>query len=803
MRALFTFLILITSLFGLAQNPICSFSIGGKVVDHEGQALPGASLVIIEQTRGIVSDAKGEFFFQNLCEGTYTLEVKFVGYRTATIKIRIKKDETIRIALEQDETLLNEVVVQEHYDHISKSQTNAVLSGAALEALRGKTLGAALKNITGVNTIQSGPAIFKPVIHGVHSQRILMLNNGIRHEGQQWGAEHAPEIDPFIASNIVVIKDASAIKYGTDALGGVVIVNPAALPTTPGIGGAFHSVWQSNGRSGTAAGIVEGASQKIKGLSWRTHGSVKKAGDFNSPDYVLTNTGFEERNFSAALGYHKSEEAGFEVFYSRFSSEIGILRGASVSSLQDLQNAFNAKVPQYSTDFSYTIQSPRQEVQHNLLKANAHFHRGHNTFSVQYAMQLNERQEFDLRRDSLNSLPAIDLTLQTHTLDAEWEQELKQDNFRCIGFNAMLQTNDNNFGTKRLPFIPNFTSYTGGLYAIQHFTLNNWDLEAGLRFDYRYYTVAGRDFSNAVYTSSMVFANASATMGATRKVGTAGEFITGLSTTWRPPHVAELYSVGTHQSAAAIEFGLLLDETTNRVKDIEDSDFKNEQALKWVNTFKLAKSLTQMEITAYANVIFNYIFLKPEGITRDVRGAYPYFRYRQTDASFVGLDVMVDQVLASHVSVVAKASLLRANDFRNRDFLIYIPANRAELLLKYEKRFDKKLSNAFATFGTSYTARQSRAPRVVTIDQIIQASNEGQDLLATDKSMFDFTAAPAGYLLAQAGVGLSFELRSKKLDLQLQCDNLFNCAYREYTNRMRYFSDEIGRNVSISLKYSF
>ncbi|MFM9075334.1 MAG: TonB-dependent receptor, partial [Bacteroidota bacterium] len=69
-----------------------------------------------------------------------------------------------------------------------------------------------------------------PVIHGVHSQRILILNHGVRQEGQQWGAEHAPEIDPLIASDIQVIKDASAIRYGVDAIGGVVVVNPPALP---------------------------------------------------------------------------------------------------------------------------------------------------------------------------------------------------------------------------------------------------------------------------------------------------------------------------------------------------------------------------------------------------------------------------------------------------------------------------------------------------------------------------------------------------------------------------------------------
>lgn len=793
---------LLTASVAYAQ-PSCTYTLNGRVLDNYGQPLPGATVLITELQKGLASDDKGYFSFSNLCESTYTVEVTFVGYRSQSQKVRVKKTESILIKLEPDETILGEVVVQEHYDHISKSQTSVALSGAQLESLRGKSLGAALKNITGVNTIQSGPAIFKPVIHGVHSQRILMLNNGIRHEGQQWGAEHAPEIDPFLASNIVVIKDASAIKYGTDALGGVVIVNPSALPVAPGIGGAFHSVWQSNGRSGTAAGIIEGASKKIKGLNWRTHGSLKKSGDYNTPDYQLTNTGFSESNFSAALGYHKNEAAGYEVFYSRFASELGILRGASVSSIEDLRNAFEASRPQYTTDFSYTIQSPRQQVAHNLLKANAHFHKEHNTFSVQYALQQNQRQEFDLRRDSLNSLPAIDLTLQTHTIDAEWEKELGEDNFRCIGFNAMLQRNDNNFGTKRLPFVPNFSNYSAGIYAIQDFTLSNWDIEAGLRFDYRYYTVAGRDFSNTIYSSNMFFANASATIGATRKLGNAGKYTFGLSSTWRPPHVAELYSIGTHQSAAAIEYGLLIDEATTRVKPIDQADFQNEKALKWVNTYRLTKQKTQLELTAYANYIFNYIYLKPEGITRDVRGAYPYFRYRQTDASFIGVDLLLDQVIASNWSALFKTSLLKADDFKNDDYLIYVPSNRAEVLLRYDYKRAGKLNNFFVTTGTSFVARQHRAPRVVSVAEILQANEEGIDLFATDKSMFDFIEAPKSYFLVQASLGFSISTGKQKIDVQLQCENLLNQRYREYTNRMRYFSDEIGRNISLSLKYSF
>ncbi len=803
MKALHSIFLLLISSLAFSQSAPCQLSLKGKVLDDQGITLPGASVIIVELGRGTSTNQSGEFLLESLCENTYTLSVSFLGYKTLVQKVKLKKSENIFFQLSPDETMLSEIVVQDHYDHISESQTTAILSGSNLDATRGKTLGAALRSITGVNTIQSGPAIFKPVIHGVHSQRILILNNGVRHEGQQWGAEHAPEIDPLLASNIVVVKDASAIKYGTDALGGVVIVNPADLPITPGIGGTIHSIVQSNGRSGILAAVVEGASEKLPGFNWRTHGSYKRSGDFNTPDYSLTNTGFSESNFSAAFGYHKNEASGFEIFYSHFGTELGILKGSSVSSEEDLQNAYESPVPQYTSNFSYDIAAPKQTVKHDLIKATSHFHRGANTYSLQYAFQLNQRKEFDLRRGTLSETPSIDLTMMTHTLDAEWEYEPSENNIRCIGINGLMQSNDNNPGTQRIPFIPNFSNYSGGLYFIQKVNWKQWKLEGGVRTDYRYYTVAGRDYLNQVYKDQFDFSNVSATLGATHKVKKNGFFTTGLSTAWRPPHVAELYSQGTHQSAAAIEFGLLLDESTNEVREFSTVDFKNEKALKWVNTYGLTTRNTQVELSAYVNYIFNYLHLRPEGITQDVRGTYPYFRYRQTDASFVGVDMLLNQTLSRYLSARAKVSLLAATDVSNDYYFIYMPSNRMDVMMRYEHPLQGVLANGFIEMGVNYVAKQNRAPRVVSIEEIEDAKAQGINLFETDNRMFDFVEAPDAYMLAYVTLGSTVKLGEKKLDVRISCDNLLNTSYREYTNRLRYFSDEVGRNVSFSLKYSF
>lgn len=778
-----------------AQQP-CSLSISGKVISEHGSPLPGAEVVLKERGRGTVADSAGLFVFDRLCPGAYLLEIHYVGYATATA--RVGTGDAVTVTLFPENKDLKEVIVTERSEFVERTTNYATLDATSLEKSAGKTLGEALKALPGVTTLQSGPGIVKPVIHGVHSQRVLILNHGIRQEGQQWGAEHAPEIDPFIASSIVVIKDAAAIKYGTDALGGVVIVNPAPLPEQAGMGGSINTVVQSNGRSAVVSGMLEGGLKKLPGWGWRLQGTGKRAGDYNAPDYSLTNTGVKEIDFSAAAGYH-SEKMGSEIFFSHFQTELGILLGSAIGNLDDLVYAMENEPPKGTTDFSYSISPPRQEVSHNLLKLTTHWVIPTGMWRLQYGYQSNFRKEFDIRRGSLSSVPAINLELRTHTLELELETGKDPSRQFCFGINGMYQENRNVPGTQRIPFIPNYTSASGGPFAIGKFVLGKWTLDLGTRYDIRNYSVIGFDFRNSRYSSDLLFHNVSISAGASRSLDEKQTLKFNLSSSWRPPHVAELYSLGTHQSAAAIEYGLLLNDSTNQVMDIKDVPFKVEQALKAVTSYQYSSDRLKMEATAYANTIFNYIFLQPRGVTTNVRGTYPYLRYTQTDALFVGLDAEVSYTLSERWLLNARTSLLSATDIRNNDYLVYIPSNRFELGLRYQglrHRF-------YVEPRLSAVAKQFRAPRVITVREFQDAIASGSDPLGGSTSTFDFMDAPPGYVLASVSAGYSWEFQESRLDLRVAIENALNTSYREYTNRMRYYADDIGRNISLSLKYIF
>jgi len=785
---------------GVAQD-LCTAKFSGNVVDNDGKSLIGATVVLTPGQAGTVSNKDGYFQFAGLCAGAYTVTVNYLGYTTKRFEITLTENRVEKISLDIAVETLKEVIVEVEQTHVENAQNFSVLSGKQLATTAGKTLGEALKEIPGVSTIQAGPGIFKPVIHGVNSQRILTLNHGIRQEGQQWGAEHAPEIDPFIASNIIVIKDASSLKYGTDALGGVVIVNPPALPENPGIGGAFNMIGQSNGRSGTFSGMVEGGIRGMQGWGWRLQGTAKRAGDFHAPDYSLTNTGVKELNFSAATGYHK-ENKGFDLFFSRFDTELGILKGTSISNLDDLLTALEREPPQFTEDFSYTIGEPRQAVSHNLLKLNGHLTTAGGEWRVQYGFQNNNRQEFDIRRGSLSGIPSIDLELNSHTLEVERVLGTKDSRSISLGINGMAQQNSNIPGTQRIPFIPNFTSYSGGVFAVGKFVLDRLVIDAGMRYDYRYYTVSGFDFKNTLFNDQLDFQNVSATVGATLQARANQTWTMNLSTAWRPPHVAELYSLGTHQSAAAIEFGLLLDEQTNEVLDFNSVPFGIERAVKGVTAYQRRWGNSFVELTGYANYIFNYIYLRPRGITQTLRGVFPFFRYAQTDALFLGADLNGEWAINPHWIASGRASLLRASDEENDDFLMFIPSNRLDIALRFEEDSRFALKDFYAEARLKYVARQGRAPRVVTVREIKEADEQNIELF-TDERNFDFLPAPSGYALVNLSSGFSIRSGGLKYDFRVAAENLLNTSYREYTNRFRYYADDLGRNFLLSVKITF
>ena len=757
---------------GAAAGPEqdCGLTLSGKVLDHDSRAtLIGATVYIPQLDQASVADAYGNYHFHHLCQGTYTLQVTYVGYEPEKFTLKLTASSVKDLPLHTSSLTLHTVEVAG--SHLQEqAQASQTLAGRELEETRGLSLAESLKSIPGVSSIQTGPSISKPVIHGMHSNRVLLLNNGVRQEGQQWGSEHAPEIDPFVATEMRVIKGAAGVRYGADAIGGVVIVEPKALRTTPGVGGEVNLLGSTNSRQMVASATVEGNSAEIPALSWRLQGTLKKAGSARAPHYYLENTAFQEQNFSGALGY-KKEKFGVELFYSQFNTKLGILKASHIGNLTDLNYAIARGRPAGAdtVSFTYDIGRPYQDVQHDLLKAKATLQTGEaGKLEFTYGWQRNRRKEYDLHNIS-SGRPALYLNLDTHTAETVWEHKPLGNFTGSVGVSTIYQQNTYLYSA----FLPYYTGMTAGAFAIEKWRKDRLQLEGGLRYDYKYLQVKRLDKDNVLQKPTYNFNNVSGTLGALYDVGYHLTFGLSATSAWRAPSVNELFSNGVHHSAATFEVG--------------DPGLSSEQAYNFetsVTYFGNARLNGQLSL--YYNVINNYIYLSPlpePALT--IRGAFPAFQYRQTDATFRGIDLSLQYQLLPNLTLDSKTAVVRARNMATDDHLINIPADRFDNSLRYEfGRADNKgrFSKSYVSLGGTYVAKQTRLPT------------------KTDE---DFAPAPDAYFLLHAAAGTTVRLGKQPVEFGVTGNNLLNTTYRDYLNRFRYFSDEVGRMFMFRIKVPF
>lgn len=753
--------------FNASGQESCELTIRGKVVHEENnEPIVGAYIWLIESEIGAVTDMQGNFRISKICPGNHTLRVQYLGHKEHLEKLNIKSNLNITIRLLAEDVQLEGVEIHGHEEALLTTNTVSGIYGEELRTSRGQNLGETLRRIPGVTTFSSGSSIQKPVIHGLHSNRILILNNGVRLEGQQWGADHAPEIDPFIAREISVVKGAETVRFGPDAMGGVILVNPAPLPVKGGQSGEIDLIGFSNGRGINGSVGLLGGSNKIKGLGYWVQASSKIAGNLQTPDYMLDNTGVRELNFSGALGFSNSR-LGTEVYFSHFQTSIGILTDSHTGNLSDLESIIENGRPFRSPDFTYDIQNPRQNVDHQLLKLKGHYHMaGGAKLNIQYAFQRNHRQEFDRRRGELNSRPSLDLVLFTNTLDLSYNHQTRKNWNGSVGVQLIQQANSNIPGTGVVPLIPNYDMLNVGFFAIEKFTSGPLEIEGGLRYDFRHVEAARVNRGGILQEDTFDFNNFSAFIGAMYPISRNLTFNTNLGTAWRPPSINEQFSQGLHHGLAAIEIG--------------NPDFVSEQSFKWMNTLNYSDSKLNIELTGYANRIYNYIYLNPtEERFVSLRGTFNVFEYLQTDAFFFGTDLSAIWTMSSHWELFSRGSIVRAKNTTENSFLPFIPADRLETGLSYQFLTGVSKNESKISFSNMAVAKQTREPD------------------------FDLAPAPPAYMLWNLGAQTSFKMGKDKLNVGLQVTNLFNEAYKDYMNRFRYFSHELGRNVMVKLNYEF
>ncbi len=776
------------SISAYCQAP-CDQEINGQILDADTkEPLPFATVKIANTQKGVVSDANGFFSLVDVCGEEVHLEVQFIGYKKLVHHHDFHHSDPV-IYLASDETVLESVIVEESRTRELRSLSIQKKEISELE-LVSTSIGDLTEQLTGVTILKTGSNISKPMIHGLHSNRVLVINDGVRHAYQVWGQEHAPEIDPSHVDQIEIVKGAGTVKYGPEALGGVILYNQKKPQFNKSLNGSIGSSYQTNGRAYSSQVSL---GQGFHRFAWNIGGFGIYQADLEAPDYNLSNTGKQEYggSFSALLHQPRFD---LQISGSYYEQELGILRASIVGNLNDLQNAIDRAVPNPTFPPTYSIQNPKQETEHGLLKSNLSIFLGEHIFNVQYAVQQNVRREFDVRRGELNDRPVINLELLSHSIETEWIQPKNGRWSGNTGVQLFTQNSVNVPGSNPINFVPDYDVLNVGAFTIQSLDLDNTTLELGARFDFQSLEVADTVRETFTYANEVDFSNATFTLGLRKQFNEGLSLFSNLGSAWRPPNVAELYSFGYHHSR--IQFGLWRYELEpqiatplNRVFDESDRPVTSEKGIKWVAGVEVKKARTTAEFILHANQINDYIFLRPYGVTTNVAGTFAYFIFEQTDALFLGSDWDVRYKHTDLLTSEVKVSYVYAKSTDRNQPLIEIPPLNLDYTIEYEK------GSWSGGLNLNYTAKQWNAPAMIEPIRI----DDGDIEVDRNQDIFDFMAPPTDFFL----LGGDITYNKNHWNLEFKVNNLLNSAYRIYTDRLRYFADAPGRNFSFTASFKF
>lgn len=774
-----------------AQN---TFSVIGTVQDfHDKTVLNKAQIRLGDYAT--VSDSKGKFILKNIPQGSYSLSATHPDCEVFTQEVTVDKNIELTINLEHHVGEIETVTLHGHHKNAG-SVVIKTISHEEISRNSTENLGNLLTSISGVTALKTGNNISKPVIHGLYGTRISVINNRVKMAEQEWGVEHAPNVDVNMFEHIDVVKGATALKYGNESVGGVVVLEPAVIPKKDTIMGNLKFSGISNGEGGEVSADVA----KIWKNQWfvKSGGAYKKLGDQYVPHHTLRNTGAEVGSFNFSFGNHSFMQ-GFDVSYSGIQQEFGIFKGAHLGGPEDFYNAINFGQPYFLDDFSYQIDNPKQEVSHHIAKVSAYKRFANfGKVSFQYSFQINNRKEYDIRKGNLSETPSMDLQLVTH--NASLNHIIERGNWSLeSGISGGFQDNFPNPATEARRLIPDYYRYDAGIFSVFKYKFNDQlNAEAGARYDfsrfdaYKYYDKSAWEKFATTFPQFLVQESGSrvltrpildyhlisANLGLQYQPNQNFDLKVNFSRTERAPNAAELFADGLHHSAAIIEEG----DLSIQKESVYNVNFS---ALAKVDVLK---GLT-VEVNPYFMFSDSFINQIPTSVKSTNRGIFVVWSYQQIKARLYGIDADAHLQISDALKFNSSFSALRGDDLSNNEPLILMmPANWRNAI-----EWKSPKSSLYVRVENESVFKQNRFPiRNQNVDFI-----ENGTLVTRE---VDYSSTPDSYSIFNAAIGFDV---FKNVNFNFRINNVFNKEYKEYLNRLRYFMPEPGRNFVATVQFKF
>ena len=736
-------------IWAAANTPVPTTTLTGNIKDAtDGSNLIGVTVYVPELSEGTVTDADGNYTLSELPKRTLTLQISYVGHQTIIKTIDLSKETHANFVMKESNALINEVVVKGVTGTVllkDASTPIAVLTKKQIDGISSTNIIDAIAHQPGISQITTGSGISKPVIRGLGYNRIVTIDDGVRQEGQQWGDEHGIEVDPQRVGSVEVLKGPASLMYGSDAMAGVVILNPQPAAPVGQILGNVSSEYQTNNG---LFGYSVNAKGNNSGIVWSARWSDKMAHAYKDrADQYVLGSQYRERAAEGLVGVNRKWG------YSHLTLDYYHITPGIVEGERGYSHSYGASLP-------------FQQVHHYKAVADNTFFLGSGTLQTIIAYQQNRRQEYEERCD----IPGLDFMLHTLNYDVRYKLPVNDHLNIATGLGGMWQRSLNK-GDEYL--IPAYRLFDIGVFATATYKAGPWTLSGGLRFDNR--NLRGFALKDRFDSFQRSFNGVTGSIGAVYAVNDKMNVRVNMARGFRSPNLSELASNGVHEGTVQYELG------NHRL----DPEYSWQGDIGWDYT----SSLLSASLSLFANYIDNYIFTqKLEDVKTE---GYDTYQYVQGDARILGGEAIVDlhPVERLHfANTFSYVNSVQLHQPKESKYLPYTPAPRWTSDLRYDLiRDGKTADNTYVAVQMECNLRQDH----------FYALN-GTETATPSYTLFNILAGSDFRLHGR-----------KIASLYLSCNNVFDRIYQSHLSRLKYLDASpdngrqgiynMGRNITMKL----
>ncbi len=767
----------------ISVNLIAQNNINGIIKDKQsGVPIQSASVYFPDLKIGTITNQQGVYTLNNIPKGTYLIQLSCVGYQSTTQSIDVIGTKNFNFLLTASSFNLNEVVLSGvskatiqrripfSVSQIDKSEILQNTSGNIIDAIN---------VLPGVSQITVGGAISKPVVRGLGYNRVLVMNDGVRQEGQQWFDEFGIEIDENSVSKVEVLKGPASLSYGSDAMAGVInFFQPTPLPQGQSKGSIVTEYQTNNGLINTAINVAGNKN----GVTWDMMYTNVMAHDYkNKYDGYVWNSGYSQNNLKGIFGIHK--KWGYSsLTLSMFNLKLGIIEGARDSATGQFQSHYLDSNDEDSLGLAPTRKNRaynyypiiHQHVRHYKIVWDNSIVLGTGRLNLRLGLQENFRQEANdiTKGDIFNNY----FFLRTINYDVQYLLPEKNGWQISAGINGMQQ-NSKDRGIVFL--IPEYNLFDAGIFSMAKKTFKKLTISGGLRFDNRLFkannlytdTLGERmnqpdnysELRFAAYNSN--FSGISGSIGITYDFNKNWYSKLNISRGFRAPSAPESGSNGIHDGTPFYEIG--------------DPNLKPESSLQLDATLGIATPDFTGEITPFVNKINNYIFpvklanvFGGDSIRNDIVAGFdgPTFKYISGNAVLSGGEVMLNihpqkMKWLNFQTAFSTVNAVQLNQGDSTKYLPYSPPNKIQSKLKFLLNQNK------STFKNTYCA--------IGIDNYFEQNK-------IYYKFGDETLTP-GYTLINIGLGTDICYKKNTVcTIYFTANNITDKAYQNSMSRIKY-----------------